>query len=70
MSIIFGGKDNDLDFFDKAKVAVVPVPYGRTVSYKKGTERGPEAILKASDNIELFDEELLVETHSIGKLAW
>ncbi|MFH1782453.1 MAG: agmatinase [Candidatus Omnitrophota bacterium] len=66
MSIIFGGKDNDMDFFNKAKAVIISVPYGRTVSYKKGTEHGPEAILKASDNIELFDEELLVETHSIG----
>ncbi len=34
---------------------VIPVPYEATVSYMPGTARGPDAILEASDQLELFD---------------
>ncbi len=66
MTLLFGGRDNKLNSFKKAKAVVIPVPYGKTVSYKKGTENGPAAILYASDNMELFDEELNKEVHRIG----
>ncbi|MFC1623958.1 agmatinase [Candidatus Omnitrophota bacterium] len=66
MKLSFGGTDNKLSSFKDAKVVIVPVPYGETVSYKKGTENGPSAILNASDNMELFDEELKKETYIIG----
>jgi agmatinase len=66
MALLFGGSDNKLGSFKKAKVVIVPVPYGETVSYKKGTENAPAAILDASDNMELFDEELNKEIHRIG----
>lgn len=66
MTLMFGGSDNKFTSFEKAKVAILPVPYGETVTYRKGTEKGPEAILEASDNLELFDEELGKETHIIG----
>ncbi len=62
----FGGVDNKFTSFNKAKVVILPVPYGRTVDYRKGTEKGPLAILDASDNMELFDEELGKEIHHIG----
>lgn len=64
--ISFGGRDNDLNSFEKAKVVVLPVPYGKTVSYRKGTEKGPKAILDASDKLEFFDEELQREIYKIG----
>jgi len=66
MLMQFGGVDNKMTSFERAKVVVLPVPYGRTVGYKKGTEKGPLAILDASDNMELFDEELGKEIHAIG----
>ena len=66
MKLSFGGTDNKLSSFKDAKVVIVPVPYGETVSYKKGTENGPSAILNASDNMELFDEESKKETYAIG----
>ncbi len=34
---------------------VIPAPYEKSVSYGKGTRRGPKAILEASSQIELFD---------------
>jgi len=51
----------DLANYDKAKAAIVSVPYEGTVTYGKGTAKGPKAILQASTQIELFDEELLLE---------
>lgn len=52
--------------YEKAKVVVLPVPYGRTVSYKEGTEHGPRALLNASANLELFDDEIGRDTFRIG----
>ena len=49
-----------------AKVFIVPVPYEATTSYGKGTKNGPKAILEASQEIELFDDELWAEPHKIG----
>ncbi len=46
--------------------AVLPVPYERTVSYGRGTARGPAAILAASPQLELWDEEVKEETWKRG----
>ena len=43
-----------------APYVVLPVPYERTVSYGHGTARGPDAILRASREVEDFDEELKI----------
>lgn len=50
--------DNTLN--PEAPYAVLPIPYERTVSYGKGTGNAPAAILAASEQLELFDEELLI----------
>lgn len=42
----------------RAPYAVLPAPYERTVSFGRGTQRAPAAILAASVHIESFDEEL------------
>jgi agmatinase len=49
-----------------ARYAVLPVPYGGTVSYKGGTEEGPAQIIDASEQVEWFDEELLGEFVQAG----
>lgn len=66
MTLQFGGRDNNITSFDKARAVIIPVPFGKTVSYRRGTEKGPRAILDASDKMELFDEELHREIHRIG----
>jgi agmatinase len=43
---------------ENSKVIVVPVPWEVTVSYWDGTALGPEAILKASSQIDLFHREI------------
>ncbi len=42
---------------EQALFHLIPVPYEGTVSYGKGTARGPAAILEASDQLELWDGE-------------
>ena len=46
----------------KSKVVVVPFGLEKTVSYGKGTKNAPVEIIKASHQVELFDEELNKET--------
>lgn len=43
---------------ENAKVIVIPVPWEVTVSYREGTGSGPEAILNASSQIDLFHREI------------
>ena len=45
------------------KVVVVPFGLEKTVSYGGGTKNGPEEIIKASHQVELFDEELNKEPY-------
>jgi len=61
----FCGADNSCAY-EKSKIAILPVPYGKTVSYKAGTEKGPRAMLDASANLELFDDELGRDASKIG----
>lgn len=49
-----------------AHYAVLPIPFEKTTSYIKGTRRGPEAILKASQQVELYDHELDNEPYLSG----
>lgn len=44
--------------YKKSRVVVLPFPYEKTTCYIKGTEKGPAAIIKASAEMELYDEEL------------
>jgi agmatinase len=50
----------------KAQVTVLPVPYERTTSYGQGTADGPRALLAASLQVELYDEELDSEPFRLG----
>ena len=48
------------------KFVVVPVPFEKTVCYGHGTAKGPAAIIEASTQIELWDEETKTETWELG----
>lgn len=50
----------------EALFAVVPVGYDLTSTYQPGSRRGPTAIIEASTNMELYDEELKKETYLAG----
>ena len=49
-----------------ARYAVLPVPHEGTVTYRTGTAAGPAAIIDASQQVELFDEELMRECYQAG----
>ncbi len=51
--------------FERSRVVVLPVPYEHTTSFGKGTASGPESILGASGQVELYDEELDAETYKL-----
>ena len=57
----FLGIDNKVNI--KEKVIVVPFGLEKTVSYGGGTKNGPKEIIKASHQVELFDEELNCEPY-------
>jgi agmatinase len=43
---------------DNAKVVALPIPWDATVSYRTGASKGPQAILNASCQVDLFDEDI------------
>lgn len=49
-----------------AKAVIVPMPYEGTTSYRPGTKDGPMAILMASRQVELYDDELDAEPYVVG----
>jgi agmatinase len=62
----FGGIEQKYETLEKAAFVVVPVPYDLTTTYQGGTRKGPSAILEASCNMELYDEELDAEIYKAG----
>ncbi|MDQ6662164.1 MAG: agmatinase, partial [Chloroflexota bacterium] len=54
----FGAPDAPYCDARTAKVTIIPAPLEYSVCYMKGTEHGPQAILNASSQMELYDEEL------------
>lgn len=52
--------------YERARFAVLPVPYDSTASYQAGTRHGPRAIISASQHVEDFDEELEKECYRCG----
>lgn len=51
---------------NNAKIVLVPVPYDGTSTWGKGADKGPEAFLHASENMELFDIETGTEVYRQG----
>lgn len=63
----FGGIDEEeYSELDTAKVLILPVSYEGTVSYGTGTGAGAMAIVDASRNMELYEEETDAEVYKIG----
>ena len=57
----FLGIDNKNN--NRDNVVVVPFGIEKTVSYGGGTSKGPKEIIKASHQVELYDEELNCEPY-------
>ncbi|MFK7760258.1 MAG: agmatinase [Phycisphaerales bacterium] len=51
---------------DTSAVHIIPVPYDQTSTYRKGADRGPQAIINASAQVEWFDIQTATEPHLQG----
>jgi agmatinase len=61
----FGGAEVVYDYAGSG-IIVVPVPYDATSTWMKGSDKGPEAIMDASVNLEFYDVETRSEAHKKG----
>lgn len=53
--------------YKTAKVVILPIPFEKTTTYRRGCAQGPEAFLQASHQLECYDEELDSETcYNVG----
>ncbi len=51
---------------ETSKIVLIPVPYDGTSTWQKGADKGPEAFLNASENMELYDIETDSEVYKNG----
>jgi agmatinase len=63
---VFAGLPLPYSDLVKAKVVILPVPYDGTTEWRSGTRDGPQAIIDASQYLELYDLELDQETYKAG----
>src|SRR5438067_13464158 len=62
----FGGiAEEEFSSFEKARVLIWPISYEGTVSYSGGTGQGAAAIIDASRNMELYDDETDAEVYKL-----
>ncbi len=62
----FGDLPGEYGSQDGAAVAIVPVPYDGTSTWMKGADLGPERIIEASAQVELYDIETDSEPYRSG----
>jgi agmatinase len=51
---------------DRAEIVLIPVPYDGTSTWQKGADKGFDAFLEASENMELYDIETNSEVYKKG----
>ncbi len=62
----FGGLEEIYSNYESSKFVVLPIPYDKTSTWGRGAENGPQAILEASANMELYDIETNSEVYKKG----
>ena len=62
----YAGIPEEFAQIDKAKIVLIPVPYDGTSTWGKGADKGPDAFLEASENMELYDIETDSEVYKKG----
>ena len=58
--------DEELYDLEHARYVLLPVPYDGTSTFVKGADKGPQAILDASDSLELYDVQYQKEACNAG----
>src|SRR5216684_6101439 len=63
----FGGiAEAEFSSLENSRILVWPIAYEGTVSYGGGTGQGAQAIIDASRNMELYEEETDSEVYKLG----
>jgi agmatinase len=62
----FAGIPDRYAKLDSSSVVLIPVPYDGTSTWQKGSDKGPEALLEAAENMELYDIETDSEVYQQG----
>jgi agmatinase len=62
----FAGLLSPYSDLPSARVVILPVPYDSTTEWHSGTREGPQAIINASQYLELYDIELDREIYKVG----
>ncbi len=62
----YAGITDEFAQLETAKVVLIPVPYDGTSTWGKGADKGPEAFLAASENMEMYDIETGSEVYEQG----
>jgi len=63
---VFAGLDQPYSSLQQAKTVILPVPYDSTSEWRSGSRHGPQAIIDASQYLELYDLELDREIYKVG----
>ena len=64
--VTYAGIPEEYATSDKSKVVLIPVAYDGTSTWGKGADKGPQAFLEASENMELYDIETDSEVYREG----
>ncbi|MDG1715874.1 agmatinase [Lacinutrix sp.] len=62
----YAGISEEFSKLETAKIVLIPVPYDGTSTWQKGADKGPDAFLDASENMELYDIETETEVYKQG----
>lgn len=62
----FGDLPEEYSNYKDSSIVVLPVPFDKTSTWIKGSDRGPRAIIEASKNLEFYDIETKSEVYKKG----
>ena len=62
----YGNFSEHFTQYDNSKIVILPVPYDGTSTWRKGADKGPEALLEASHYLENYDIETNSEPYNLG----
>ncbi|TXD51754.1 MULTISPECIES: agmatinase [unclassified Polaribacter] len=62
----YAGIPQEFGNLSTSKIVIIPVPYDGTSTWQKGADKGPQAFLEASENMELYDIETDSEVYKKG----
>ncbi len=62
----FAGLPEKFTQYKRSKIVILPIPFDKTSTWIKGSDKGPHAIIEASRHLELYDIETGSEVYQRG----